>query len=81
MIFDFLRSDNPTSTTRVSIFITTILFIPTFVVVWAMVSLHWQQLQEVPQGVVWLMGVLLGSGVAKAGVEAVQNIFGKSETK
>lgn len=78
-MFDFLRADSPYSTTRVAIMFTNTLFIPVFVSMWAWISYKRQLLQDIPNGVLWLLGGLLGIGLGKAVIEAAQDVFGKKD--
>lgn len=45
--------------------------------VWTIVSFHSMALAAVPEGIIWLVGLALGVGVANKGID----IFQKNKTK
>lgn len=61
---------------RVATFLIIILFFPCFVVQWTMLSASLGALQEIPEGVQWLLGIPLG---AKAIQKAIE-LFGSKGT-
>ena len=65
----FLRDDSPYSTMRIAMLLIIVIFVPCFTYVWVKVSLEIQALAEVPTGVQWLLGVLLGAKIAQKVIE------------
>lgn len=76
---NFLREDSPWSMMRVATFLTIIMFVPAFVYQWAQISGAKQQLQEIPEGVMWLLGVLLSGKVIQKGIEIAGKILSKPQ--
>lgn len=71
-IFDFLRDDSPYSTMRVTVFLIQVLFFPCFVYTWTYLSITKQMIMNVPDGVIWLVGVTLGFKTLQKGIEVVK---------
>ena len=73
--FDFLRDDSPYSTMRVATFLIIALFIPCFVTQWTWLSAVKGVLQDIPESVQWLLGILLGAKIIQKGVEFLPKVI------
>jgi len=78
---DFLREDSPYSSMRLSILIIQLLFLPAFAVVWSIISLRTGVVQEIPQGILWVIGLTLGMKTIQKKFESDNNQNNKSEQK
>jgi glucan phosphoethanolaminetransferase (alkaline phosphatase superfamily) len=77
---DFLREDSPYSSMRLSILIIQLLFLPAFAIVWSIISLKTGVVQEIPQGILWIIGLTLGMKTIQKKFES-DNQNNKSEQK
>lgn len=59
--WDFLKEDNSFSTMRVAVIALIILFFPAFVGVWSYLCIKTLVMIDIPSGVIWLLGVILGA--------------------
>ena len=78
---DFLREDSPYSSMRLSILIIQLLFLPAFAVIWSIISLRTGVVQEIPQGILWVIGLTLGMKTIQKKFESDNNQNNKSEQK
>jgi hypothetical protein len=78
-LFSFLKDDSPYSTMRTAVMLTIGLFIPAFVYQWTDISAKAQRLQDIPESVMWLLGVLLSGKVIQKGIEVAQNIISQKK--
>ncbi len=75
-----LFSENSTaSTMRFATIISIGLFIPAFVISWTWISLHNFQLENIPDGVAWFLGVLLGAKAIQKAVEVAGQVLGNKD--
>lgn len=66
---DALSEDSKTSSVRVVMLAAFALFFPAFVTVWTKISWFENSLQDVPAGVLWLIGILLAGKVSQKFIE------------
>ena len=81
---DFIKkmlsdNDGNVSSMRVKMFLAFLIFFPTFVYIWSHISLKEEFMQDIPSGVIWLLGVLLGASIVQKGIEVTGQIFNKDK--
>ena len=83
MNWDFLKEDSKLSSSRVAFFGILALFIPTFVTLWAIVSIESDPiaLADIPDSIQWLLGILLGAKIAHKIVEVAGDVLKKPKAE